>query len=99
VRLSASEAASLGKYLLSGGFAFIEDSFWLKGGPSDRSLRAMQQDALAAQGLVFAKDWTFEELPHSHPVYRCCFDFGGPPPGGDNIAVERRRTSTSRRSS
>ena len=35
-----SESKNLGRYWLSGGFAFIDDGYWLKGGPSDRSLRA-----------------------------------------------------------
>ena len=86
-KITASESRNLGKYLISGGFAFIEDSYWLEGGPSDRSLRAMQQEALAAQGLIFKKDWDFEKLPNSHPVYHCYFDFEGPPPGHDNICT------------
>ena len=47
----------------------------------------MQQEALAAQGLSFKKDWDFEKLPASHPVYHCYFDFDGPPPGHDNICI------------
>jgi hypothetical protein len=85
--ITAAESANLGKYLCLGGFAFVDDGFWLKGGPSDRSLRAMQQDALGTQGLVFGTDWDFEKLAASHPVYHCYFDFEGPPAGHDNICI------------
>ena len=86
-RVTASESSNLGRYLISGGFAFIEDSFWMAGGPSDRSLRATQREALGSQGLTYKKDWDFEKLPNWHAVYHCYFDFEGPPPGHDNICI------------
>jgi hypothetical protein len=45
----------------------------------------MFQDALATVDKLFKRDWEYEELPHSHDIYHCYFDFDGPPAGNDVI--------------
>jgi hypothetical protein len=82
--LTPSEAHNFGRYLLSGGFAFVEDTDWLLGGMSDKALRKVLRDALAAQGFPHGSAWVFEKLPEDHPLYHCYFDFNGPPAGEDN---------------
>ena len=82
--LTPSEADNFGRYLFSGGFAFVEDTDWLRGGMSDKALRKVLRDALAAQGYPYGNAWAFEMLPEGHPIYHCFFDFNGPPAGEDN---------------
>ena len=83
-----AEARQLGRYLLSGGFAYIEDT----GQSSTTShlhasfasvppLRAFLEAALASQGLLRQKDWTFQRLEQDHPLYHCLLDFSGIPRG------------------
>jgi len=85
-KLTASEASNLGEYLLSGGFVFAED-YWpgtnMMWTPGYTALWQMFIDALRSQGAIFQKDWVFERLPSSHPLYHCYFDFNGPPKGED----------------
>jgi hypothetical protein len=73
-----AQARNLGEYLRAGGFLLVDDSYFLKGGPFDRSARALIKDALGG-------DAQFEKLPNDHWMYHCFFDFGGPP-AGDDIA-------------
>ncbi len=84
-----SEIANLGRYLTSGGF-FFADSWGNLDMPESvgalESLKDMIINALGSQGLEFGKDWDFERLPKSHPVYHCFFDFDGPPTGADRPA-------------
>ena len=82
-RITLSEASNLGRYFRLGGFAFVEDAQWDLGGTCDVSLRQVLKDAFTTQGMLYKKDWVFEKLPNSHPVYHCFFDFDGPPPGDD----------------
>lgn len=82
-RVTPAEASNLGKYFGTGGFAFVEDATWWLGGMCDVSLRQVLKDALATRGHVYQKDWVFEQLPNSHAVYHCFFDFDGPPCGDD----------------
>ena len=77
--LLQSEAENLGRYLVSGGFAYVE----MAAGPvyADLpSLRKMVADALGTQGLYQEVHWRFEKLPASHPLYHCFFDFDSLPP-------------------
>lgn len=79
IRFTATEAARLRRYLLSGGFLHVDDNYGL-----DESFRK-------AVRVVFP-DRALTELPFSHPVYHSCYDFpqglpkihehhGGPPHG------------------
>jgi hypothetical protein len=83
-KLTDSEAANLGRYLLLGGFLFAEG---VPAGSSqytpDTSLREMMKDALGSRGVEFGRDWDFQKLPESHIIYHCYFDFDGPPIGSD----------------
>ena len=85
-RLAESEAQRMGEYLTFGGFAFADN--WSVGyRPGYEHLKLMFGDALATQGLVFGKDWSFERLPNDHRVYHCYFDFDGAPVGDDAFAL------------
>jgi len=82
--LLQSEAESLGRYLTSGGFAYVEMGV----GPyyADLpALRKMATDALETQGLHEEVHWRFEKLPSSHPLYHCFFDFDSLPPSYSDI--------------
>jgi hypothetical protein len=81
-QLTNSEATNLGKYLTEGGLAFVEP--WVEGvNHADVALRQMLKDALFSQDYRQGRDWTFQIMPNSHPVYHCYFDFDGPPAGHD----------------
>lgn len=93
-QITESEARNLGIYLTSGGF-FITDFIphaaenrsphWVQ---VDISNREMFKKALATKGLIFGRDWNFEKLPNSHPLYHCFFDFPeGPPVAGDFLFI------------
>ena len=83
--LPAAEADNLGKYLISGGFLFGDDDSITRGHDGDVGLRNMFQDALATVDRLYKRDWEYEQLPHSHAIYHCYFDFDGPPAGNDVI--------------
>ena len=83
-----AEARQLGEYLLSGGFAYIEDtgqsstsSYLHASFASAPPLRDFLEAALASQGVQREKDWWFERLEQDHPLYHCFFDFSGIPRG------------------
>jgi len=80
-RLRPSESENLGRYLLSGGFAFVEDCNNSMGSPSDICLRNMVKEAFATQGLEMGRDWNFEMLTPEHPIFHCFFDFDSIPRG------------------
>jgi len=80
-RWTDAEARSLGRYLLSGGFAYVEDAGWGLRTSSGPPLREFVREALRSQGLVEFKDWRFEVLEEDHPVLHCFFDFEGLPVG------------------
>ena len=83
-KITASEACNLGKYFLVGGFLLADDSFRFQGGTSDLALRGMIIDGMKEASFEYKKDWDFEKLPNSHPIYHCYFDFPeGPPVGHD----------------
>ncbi len=74
------EVAMLGRYLTSGGFAYVEQvgSYyhgWVSGTfPDLISLRSLVRRALATQGLREGSDWSFEPLPMGHPLFYCYYD-------------------------
>ncbi len=78
-RLTESETGNIGRYLVSGGFMFVDIIPYYGGMPADSSFRLMFREALATQDLRYGKDWVFEVLPNSHPLFHCYFDFDGPP--------------------
>jgi hypothetical protein len=84
-QITSSESANLGRYLTSGGFVFTEtvsrSGDRVIGTAWEIALRQMLKDALGSQGRVYQRDWVFEPLPDTHPIYRCFFDFNGAPPG------------------
>ena len=75
-----SEVAKLGRYLTSGGFAYVEqvgsDVHGQVTGtyPEVISLRSLVRRALATQGLREGSDWSFEPLSMDHPLFRSYFD-------------------------
>lgn len=83
ITLTDNERRNLGFYLMQGGFVHADAI------PPQKSeayappmrLRKLIIDALHTQGLVCRRDWSFEKLPNSHPLYHCYFDFEGPPTG------------------
>jgi hypothetical protein len=79
ISFSAEEARNLREYLLGGGFLHVDDNYGL-----DESFREEIRTIFPDRELV--------ELPFSHPIYHCLFDFprglpkihehhGGPPHG------------------
>ena len=74
------EVAKLGRYLTSGGFAYVEqvgsDVHGQLSGtyPEVISLRSLVRRALATQGLREGSDWSFEPLPMDHPLFHCYYD-------------------------
>ena len=74
------EAEHLGRYLVSGGFAYVEQV----GAPAEEvlngifrdlhSLRDLIRMALATQGRVEGDDWSFEPLLHDHPLFHSYYD-------------------------
>ena len=93
-RITSQEATNLGDYLTSGGFVFAEPvsrgaEGSMLGTPWEIALRQMLEDALSGEGFVRDRDWAFEPLPGSHPIYHCYFDFSAPPPATDAFAVAR----------
>lgn len=71
-----AEAENLGRYLRDGGFLLMDDSYYFKGGAFDVTSRNLVKKALGS-------DIQFEKLPNDHRLYKCFFDFNGPPPGDD----------------
>ena len=75
-----TEVAKLGRYLTSGGFAYVEqvgsDSHGRQSGtfPEIISLRSLVRRALASQGLGEGGDWSFEPLSMDHPLFHCYYD-------------------------
>jgi hypothetical protein len=84
-KFTESEAQSFGRYLMCGGFASVDRGTNLTGRPQWHwqyyTMCNGLKDALATQGFLFGRDWTFVRLPNDHPVYHCYFDFDGPPAG------------------
>ena len=79
ITFTPAEARNLREYLLGGGFLHVDDNYGL-----DESFREAVRAVFPDRELV--------ELPFSHPVYHCLFDFpgglpkihehhGGPPRG------------------
>ena len=77
---SAVEAEQLGRYLVSGGFAYVEQvgappqEVWNGTFRDLPSLRDLIRMALATQGLTEGTDWTFEPLALDHPLFHCYYD-------------------------
>jgi len=67
ISLSDFEVKRLRDYLLNGGFLYIDDDYGL-----DQSIRREMKK-------VFP-DKDFIELPFSHPIYHCLYDFPNGPP-------------------
>ena len=77
---SEAEMANLGRYLTSGGFAYVEQvgvdvHDWFAGNYSDLAgLRYLVRGALESQGLHEGDDWSFEPLPMDHPLFHSFYD-------------------------
>ena len=78
---SKEEAVALGKYLASGGFAYVEQvgrggfESWQTGEILDLiSLRDLIRQALSSQGYSEGVDWDFEPLRRDHPIFHCYYD-------------------------
>jgi hypothetical protein len=85
-RLTDAELRNLGKYMMSGGFIFTDGVGVLRTTIWSEGLIALFNSlagALKTQGV----DAALENLPNSHPVFHCYFDFDGPPVGGDAAFV------------
>ncbi len=85
--LNDQENKILGRYLTGGGFVFASDVLHNIRSWSAAALRKMFVDALASAGYKEGRDWLFEKIPGSHPIFHCFFDFDRAPPGFDNWAV------------
>ena len=77
---SPEEVEALGRYLVSGGFAYVEyvgrdrHSF-VTGEIRDLiSLRSFITKALASQGFSEGVDWSFEPIGKDHPLFHCYYD-------------------------
>jgi len=83
--ITESESANFGQYLASGGFVFTETVSRVEqrvlGTAWEIALRRMVVDALGSQGVVHERDWGFEPLSDTHPLYHCFFHFSKPPAG------------------
>ena len=80
-----AEAASLGRYLTSGGFLLF-DVLPMHHGQRQPPIyltcvRSNLKAALATQNREEGRDWTYEMLSSSHPIYHCYFDFDDAPAG------------------
>ncbi|MBN1350968.1 DUF4159 domain-containing protein [candidate division KSB1 bacterium] len=62
IHFSEEEAARLRKYLLNGGFLYADDDYGM-----DRYFRQQMKNVFPDKQLI--------ELPASHPIYRCHFNF------------------------
>jgi hypothetical protein len=67
VRFTEEEARRLRTFLTKGGFLLANDSYGL-----DKAFRREMKKVFPEEELV--------ELPFSHPVYHCFYDFSGGPP-------------------
>ena len=84
--VSRSEAANLGRYLLSGGFLYIENAYLARsignGSTSDLpALRELVRLAFQQVGCREGRDWQFVRLEMSHPLFHCYYDFDTLPLG------------------
>jgi hypothetical protein len=86
IRLTPEEASALRRHLEAGGFLFADDNYGM-----DQSFRAMVKQLFPEEQL--------EELPNSHPIYRCYYDLpglpkihehDGKPPQGYGITIDGR---------
>ena len=77
------EVEQLGRYLVSGGFAYVE----VVGGNSAddaadartydlETLRGLVTASLAGQGLQRGRDWEIGPLPLEHPLFSCYHEIG-----------------------
>ena len=77
---TGAEMANLGRYLTSGGFAYVEQvgsdySDWIVSNfPDLAGLRNLVRGALESQDLHEGDDWSFEPLPMDHPLFNCYYD-------------------------
>ncbi|MFA6109695.1 MAG: DUF4159 domain-containing protein [Candidatus Latescibacterota bacterium] len=83
---NATEVENLGRYLTSGGFAYVEvvghmnERADFYGEESDlHSLRGLVEAALDSRGLRRAVDWDIRPLPPDHPLYHCYYDISSLP--------------------
>jgi hypothetical protein len=82
-----SEAINLGRYLLSGGFLYAEivgpvlPNFYSPDGMDIPALRHFIRVAFQQAGYREGKDWKFEHLEQSHPLYHCFYDLESLPRG------------------
>jgi hypothetical protein len=76
------EEENLGRYLLGGGFFYFEGGDWPESGYQGAlHLRQFVASALQTQGYRQGVDWEFEDVPITHPIFSCYYDFGGVPIG------------------
>ncbi len=64
IAFTPAERENLRRYLTSGGFLHVDDNYGM-----DESFRPEVKKLFPDRPLV--------ELPHSHPIYHCFYDFGG----------------------
>ncbi len=67
IRLTASEASRLRRYLLGGGFLFADDNYGM-----DETFRETMQQVFPDRPLV--------EVPFDHPIYHSYYEFDQGPP-------------------
>lgn len=86
IRLTAEETNALRRHLEAGGFLYADDNYGM-----DRSFRALVRQLFPEERL--------EELPNSHPIYKCFYDLpglpkihehDGKPPQGYGVTIDDR---------
>jgi hypothetical protein len=92
LRMPDAEARNFGRYLRQGGLTFMDGNY--SGGPAPATVqakvaKAVLEQALGAAGLERGRDWEYEILAGSHPVYHCYFDFDGVPAGTNDTSYYR----------
>jgi hypothetical protein len=92
VAATGSESANMARYLSTGGFVFLENAWGLLGPDFDfnAACRQLAQDVMSSAGLQHDRDWGYERLPQSHPLYHCYYDFDSLPVGMDSLMMSYR---------
>jgi len=82
--LSNIEYEAVGKYITSGGFLFCDEHIMVSQASYvsvPEAFKRMFREGFESRGLVEGRDWEFGNVPDSHPLFHCYYDFDGPPIG------------------
>jgi len=78
-RISPNDATNLGTYMMSEGFVFWDfgPEWW----NCTHSARVAAGESFEAVGTSKGRDWDYQVLPGSHPLYHCYYDMDDAPHG------------------